>query len=224
MSQVAQAVDKSKPGWYATAYSEQRSDYWKRVMEFYLKYKDLMAFPPPEEEAIWTVYLVTKSMFEHYMLAFVRKDTDGNNFHCFVIHLTHEENEPQVKHKFKVWLTIHLSSPFEYTLKWKELNLGNIKKSLYQIFDKAFNVMVELGPYTIFENNCQKYVKILAETLGVPGEVKTGSGLAMKEISKISQIAKDVWKYPVYLTDIPQERPQNVSQDIPKDKPKHSKL
>ena len=127
MSEVAQAVDKSKPGWYATAYSEQRSEYWKRVLEFYQKYKDLMEFPPPNEEAKWTVYLVTKSMFEHYMLAFVRKDSDGNNFHCFVIHLTHAENEPHIKHKYKVWLTIHLSSPFEYKIKWKELNLGNIK-------------------------------------------------------------------------------------------------
>ena len=80
--------------------------------------------------------------------------------------------------------------------------------------------MAELGPYTIFENNCQKYVKILAEELGVPGEVTTGSGAVMSGISKISEIAKEVWKYPVTLTDVSQERPQNISQDIPTKKSK----
>ena len=207
---TAQAVDKSKPGWYATEYSEQWSNYVMRVTDFYYHYKDLMAFPPPDKEATWTVYLVTYSMFGHYMLAFVNKDPDANNFHCFIIHLTIAEDEVPVKNQFKIWLTINLSSPFEYTINWKELKLGDIKKSFNEIFITAFNVMVEFGPYTIFANNCQKYAKILAEKLGVPNtQVKTGSGAVMSGFSKISQIAREVLKIPVYLTDIPQEKPSS---------------
>ena len=67
--------------------------------------------------------------------------------------------------------------------------------------------MAELGPNTLFENNCQKYVKILVEQLGVSEEVKTGSGVVMSGVSKISQIAKYVWEYPLYLTDIQLEGP-----------------
>ena len=217
MALSAQTVDKTKPGWYATEYNENRGAYWKRVFEFYIQNKDMMEFPPPDEEATWTVYLLSRSMFEHYMLGFARNDK------LFIIHLTHEENEPQVKHKFKVWLSISVITSPEFKKKWKELNLGDIKKSLYQIFDKAFDVMVELGPYTIFENNCQKYVKILAKELGVPGEVKTGSGAVMSGSSKISDIAQQVWKYPVNLTDTSQKRPQYISQDVPKYKPQVSK-
>ena len=65
-------------------------------MDFYIKNQNEMEFPSPDKEVTWTVYLLSKSQFEHYMLAFAR----NNKF--FVIHLTHEKNEPQVKNKFKV--------------------------------------------------------------------------------------------------------------------------
>ena len=76
--------------------------------------------------------------------------------------------------------------------------------------------MAKLGPNSLFENNCQKYFKILAEKLGVLQNVKSGLGVVMSGISKASQIAKYVWEYPVNLTDISQERPQNISQEINK--------
>lgn len=40
----------------------------------------------------------------------------------------------------------------------------------------------------------------------------------MSGISKYLKLPIHIWKHQVNLTDIPQERPQNVSQDIPKDK------
>ena len=93
---VVQTLDKTSPGWCTTEYNESKMDYWWRVTEFCTANATKMAFPKPNEEVTLTVYLLTKSMFEHYMLAFARNDK------LFVIHLTHKENEPQVKHKFKI--------------------------------------------------------------------------------------------------------------------------
>ena len=39
MEPVAQTVDKTNPGWYATEYNKNRGDYWMRVFEFYIKMK-----------------------------------------------------------------------------------------------------------------------------------------------------------------------------------------
>ena len=121
MALSAQTVDKTKPGWYATEYNESRMDYLWRVTEFCIKNEIEMEFPSPEEEVTWTVYLLSKSMFGHYMLGFARNDK------LFIIHLTHKENEPQVNYKFKVWLSISLLKSKE---KCKELNLGDIIKYL----------------------------------------------------------------------------------------------
>ena len=43
-----------------------------------------------------------------------------------------------------------------------------------------------MGAYTLFENNCQKYVQLLAKRLGAPKDIPVGSEQIVKGATMVS--------------------------------------
>lgn len=150
----------------ARPYKEQKKAYLDKVMEFFISTADKFGWP--HEKETWNVYLLTESLFGHYALMFEYDKTKATFFIDLWLDRENLEQELQVIMRFGI--------PSNKLLESKEIPLGPIEQSLDDIFDKAYDVLQDLGAYHATTNNCQNYAKDQAKALGAPKEVKTGYG------------------------------------------------
>ena len=153
-------------------YSEQKTAYMKRVMDFFEKTADDFKWPHINET--WNVYVLLQSRFGHARLMFESNTTKSS----FGIELTFTDKNLEVDMGISV---INKES----IKKQKGAPLGAIQKPMIDIFDTAYDVLQGMGPYRYRDNNCQDYAKLLAKALGTPKEFKTG----VEAVVESSQIA-----------------------------------
>ena len=161
----------------ARSYNEQKDVYLHRVMDFFLTTADKFGWP--QEKETWNVYLLSASLFGHYALMF---EYDKKKESTFFIELwldrENTDKELQVIMQFGI-----IEAEFE---GYKQISLGSIEKSLIEIFETAYDVLQDLGPYQATLNSCQNYAKNLAIALGTPKEVKTGFGTVARTAFTLS--------------------------------------
>ena len=184
MAQTAKIADQTNPGTYAKPYDEQKADFWERVDKFHKENAKKFELPKMDNTITWNTYVLNKTVFEHYVIVFVQSHID--NISGIIVHLTHKKDESAVSNKFKVTLTFNIMNPFDWKKEWKAYYIGDINKSMHEIFDNSYDILFDMGAYTLFENNCQKYVQLLAKRLGAPKDIPVGSEQIVKGVTMVS--------------------------------------